>query len=294
MKPAPFTYVAARTVDEAVRLLADNDDAKVLAGGQSLLPLLNLRMARCEALVDIGRIAVLTDVKVTGDVLCLGALVRHTRLEHDPDIRSAHALLAHVVGHIGHRAIRNHGTIGGSIAHADPSAELPATLLALRGSVIAVSTSGRREIHADDLFVNHFQTSLADNELLTLVQIPLARPTQSWGFYEYAPRSGDFAQAGAIVTIDRSEAAPQVAVTWFATGATPTRVVLDELSAVANQVSAGASGADPAVRKTLTDAYDRSGSDSGKQMLAVTVATRAFQRAAQSNPAVTSRTGGLN
>ena len=293
MKPAPFTYVAARTVDEAVRLLADNDDAKVLAGGQSLLPLLNLRLARCEALVDIGRIAALTDVQVVGDMLVLGALVRHTRLEHDPGIGSAHALLAHAASHIGHRAIRNHGTIGGSIAHADPAAELPATLLALRGSVVAVSTSGSREIHADELFLNHFQTSLADDEMLTQVRIPLPRPTQSWGFYEYAPRSGDFAHAGAIVTIDRNEAAPQAAVTWFATGATPTRLVVDELLSLDDRIGSGALGADPAVREMLTDAYDRSGSDPSKQMLAVTVAGRALHRALADRTR-TSRTGSSN
>lgn len=291
MKPAPFTYVAARTVEQAVRALADDADAKVLAGGQSLLPLLNLRLARCEKLVDIGRIAELTDVRVDGRVLRLGALVRHARLEHDPLIRSMHPLLAHAASHIGHRAIRNHGTIGGSIAHADPSAELPATLLALRGSVTALCASGSRTIHADDLFVNHFQTALATAELLTEVQLPLAGPEHAWGFYEYAARSGDFALAGAIVTFDRVDGLPHVAITWFATGPTPTRVVLDE-AAVDTLVRAGGSDVDRGVRELLAAAYDRSGSDAGKQMLAVTVAARALQQAIRASVSSAGRPGG--
>ncbi len=286
MKPAPFTYVAPTTIEEAVSLLAAQKDSKIIAGGQSLLPLLNLRLARCEALVDIGHITELTESSVTDSALHLGALVRHTYLEHDDLVRMTQPLLAVAAAHIGHRAIRNHGTIGGSNAHADPSAELPAALVALGGSVIVASRRGRREVHAADLFVGHFQTSLADDELIIQVRVPRALPGVAWGFYEYAPRSGDFAHAGAIVTIDqRTDQLPngranELAVTWFATSPKPSRVIIGNLDELTKTRTENPADRD-ATARFFDDAFISHGGDSDKRSLAVTVAVRAMRRALQ-------------
>ncbi|EWT05175.1 carbon monoxide dehydrogenase [Intrasporangium chromatireducens Q5-1] len=210
MKPAPFAYLRARSVAEALEMLGasahrDADaHTKVLAGGQSLLTLMNLRLARPDQLVDIGGLMELSRTFEDTDSVVLGALVRHRTLETDPKLGKRLPLVAAAAGQIGHVAIRNRGTLGGSLSHADPAAELPLAML-VHEAVIHVesATSGRRTIRAEDFVESIFTTTMQADELLTWVTVPSARPGQGWGFVEFAPRIGDYAQAGAacLVTV---------------------------------------------------------------------------------------------
>lgn len=187
MKPAPFEYVRAATVEQAVGVLAEaGDGGKVLAGGQSLMPLLALRLARPSVLVDLNRIPDLDGIEVRDGEVRLGALVRHARLAR----QTAHPLLARAAALIGHPAIRSRGTIAGSLAHADPSAELPVCAAALGMTLEVASPSGRREVAAEDLFLGALVTSLADSDLVVGVRAPVP---QRWGLAEMARRPGDFA-----------------------------------------------------------------------------------------------------
>lgn len=187
MKPAPFDYLRVASVSEAVEALRQaGGDGKILAGGQSLVPLLALRLARPAVLIDVNRIPGLdTIAQLDKSVLRVGALVRHHRLEQ----QDHHPLLAEAARWIGHTAIRSRGTAGGSIAHADPNAELPVVLAVLDAAVHVSGPDGVRRIASDELFTGTFQTSLADDEMITAVDLPLP---QRWGFAELARRHGDF------------------------------------------------------------------------------------------------------
>ena len=196
MKPAPFEYARPDSVDEAVALLAEHGpDAKVLAGGQSLVPLLNFRLSRPAVLVDIARIPGLDRVSVGDDGIRIGALARQRRVERDARVRAACPLLPVMLGHVGHLQVRTRGTILGSLAHADPAAELPAAAVLLGGRLVVDGPAGRREIEAEDFFIGPFSTVLAPDELLVEVVFPVAG-VQRTAFAEVARRHGDFAIAG--------------------------------------------------------------------------------------------------
>ena len=196
MKPARFDYVAVASTDEALDALAD--EAKVLAGGQSLVPLLNMRLARPSLLVDVNRVPGLDRVELD-EAVRIGALARQADVLASP-AAAAVPLLAAALRHVGHPATRSRGTIGGSLAHADPAAELPAILLALDGEVVARSRTGERKIAAEAFFTGPFTTALRADELLTDVVLP--RPdSRPFGFAELSRRHGDFALAGAIVLL---------------------------------------------------------------------------------------------
>jgi carbon-monoxide dehydrogenase medium subunit len=224
VKPAPFEYADPRSLDEAVACLAGHgDDAKVLAGGQSLVPMLNFRLARPALIVDVNRIDGLDALTETAGTLTVGALVRQRRLERWARERAP--LLAAALGLVGHAAIRARGTIAGSVAHADPAAELPALLLALDGMVLARSARGERAIGAVDLSQGPLTTSLAPDELVTETRFTLPAPGDGWGFHEVARRHGDFALAGAVAIVGLRGGAierPRVAV--FGAGPTPLRL----------------------------------------------------------------------
>jgi CO/xanthine dehydrogenase FAD-binding subunit len=206
MKPPPFELLLASSVAEAVGALAADEGAKVLAGGQSLVPLLALRLARPTVLVDVNGLdlagidVVATD---TGErEVRIGALVRHRRLERDATVRASAPLLAQAAALVGHPAIRHRGTLGGSLAHADPVAELPAALLALGGSVVVEGPGGRRTIRANQLFEGFLTTSISPDELLVEVRVPAAGSSTRSAFCEWAPRVGDFAVAGVALVVD--------------------------------------------------------------------------------------------
>jgi carbon-monoxide dehydrogenase medium subunit len=196
VKPAPFRYVAAETVEEVVAALGEHgDEAMILAGGQSLVPLMNMRLAVPGVLVDVNRVAELRGISANGS-LEVGAGTRQAVLERSAD---APQLAREALRHVAFPGVRARGTVGGSIAHADPAAELPAVLLALGGEVVARGPGGQRTIAADDLFVTYFTTALQPDEVLTHVRLP--REEVLTGFAEVARKAGDFALAGAAVAL---------------------------------------------------------------------------------------------
>lgn len=202
VKPPAFDYHAPRSVDEAVALLARyGDDAKVIAGGQSLMPLLNMRLSRPAALVDVNRIESLERIRHRDGVVEVGALVRQRTLEHDERLRAALPLLAAMAPHIGHPATRNRGTIVGSLAHADPSAELPCATQALEASFMAVGPRGSRKIAAGAFYRGLLTTDLGPGEIVTGVEIPLPAPGTVHAFLEMARRFGDFAIVAVAVLL---------------------------------------------------------------------------------------------
>jgi aerobic carbon-monoxide dehydrogenase medium subunit len=201
MKPAPFTYRRAETLDQALALLAENgDEAKILAGGQSLVPLMNMRLALPGVLVDICAIDELSGIRENG-VLEIGATTRQSAVEQSAQVAAAAPMIPAALAHVGHVAIRNRGTFGGSVAHADPAAELPAVLVALDAQIVARGAAGERVIAADDFFETYFSTALREDEVLTAVRIPRATGADRWAFEELAPRRGDFALAGVAVSL---------------------------------------------------------------------------------------------
>lgn len=201
MKFPSFEYVAPDTVAEAVGVAAADEDAKYLAGGQSLLPLLALRLARPTTLIDLQHLG-LESVALAGGELRLGAMTRHRIVEQDSVVRRAAPLLAEAAPFVGHGAIRNRGTIGGSLAHADPAAELPTVAVALGARVEVTGPAGSRSVEAADLAEGFFTTTLEPGELVTSVVIPQAGPRHGAAWCEWAPRSGDFALAGAGVAVE--------------------------------------------------------------------------------------------
>ncbi|WP_370332190.1 xanthine dehydrogenase family protein subunit M [Mycolicibacterium hippocampi] len=205
MKPAEFVYHRPDSVAEALTLLAEDPEAKLLAGGQSLLTLMNLRLARPSAVIDIGRLTELSRIFDDTEDLVLGALVTHRTVEVDPLVTARVPLLSDAARHIGHVGIRNRGTIGGSVAHADPAAEMPLATLVLDATFHVESASaGRRQVAADEMFVSFFTNSLAPDEMLTWISVPAIKPDQGWGFVEYAHQHGDYGLAGAgcLLTLD--------------------------------------------------------------------------------------------
>ena len=201
MKPPPFEYHAPSTVDEACALLASLEDAKVLAGGQSLMPLLNFRLARPAHLVDINRIAGLDRIYERDGGVAVQALARQAAVEDSELVARVCPLLSAAVRLVAHRVIRNRGTVCGSIAHADPASELPAVLLALGGHALARSKRGDRKIEASELFAGVFETSIAPDELLVEVWFP--KSPKPFAILEESRRHGDFALAGVVRAGDR-------------------------------------------------------------------------------------------
>ncbi|REE99623.1 FAD binding domain-containing protein [Thermomonospora umbrina] len=202
MKPPPFDYEAPETVAEALDVLAEG--GKVLAGGQSLIPLLNMRLAAPERLVDINRVAGLDTLEVTADGVRVGALARHSRVERSAEAVSVQPLLRQALRHVAHPVIRNRGTVVGSLAHADPAAELPAVLALLGGTVEVASTVGRRVVGAADFFVGPLEPALVPGELAVAAFFPALPPQTGTAFAEVARRHGDYALVGvaALVALD--------------------------------------------------------------------------------------------
>jgi carbon-monoxide dehydrogenase medium subunit len=197
MKAAAFDYVRAASVDEAVKLLVQHGGgAKLLAGGQSLLPALNLRLMTPEVLIDIGGIASLRGIQVGGGTVKIGALTRHADLLVSPQIAQHTPLLAQAMPHIAHPAIRNRGTIGGSLCHADPASELPACVQALGATLVLQGPGGERRVAASDFFTALYQTVLAEDEMLTSIEFPAIAASERAFFHEFARRLGDYAIVG--------------------------------------------------------------------------------------------------
>ena len=238
-----FSYHRPSTVEEAIGLLAEyGSDAKVLAGGQSLVPLLALRLSHPEHLVDIGRIAGLDGVQDGPDGFTIGAAVRHADVELSPDTAKAAPLVAAAMPHIGHRAIRNRGTVCGSLAHADPAAELPAVALATGAELIARSSTGERRIPAADFFLGYLTSALDETEVLTAVRFPPWPGRTGWSVQEISRRHGDYALVGlaALVGLGDDGRIERAALSFFGAGATPVRVPQAEAVLVGERPDASA------------------------------------------------------
>jgi carbon-monoxide dehydrogenase medium subunit len=197
MKAAAFSYARATSVVNALELLvAHGDRAKVLSGGQSLMPAMNLRLISPELIVDIGELAELRGIAVSGDALTIGALSRHVDLLRSPEVAAHAPLLTDAIVHVAHPAIRNRGTIGGSLAHADPASELPACMVALNATIIIRGPAGERRMAAENFFTGIYETALSPQELLIAVELPVGRKNSAHFFHEFARRHGDYAIAG--------------------------------------------------------------------------------------------------
>jgi carbon-monoxide dehydrogenase medium subunit len=197
MIPAPFEYRRADSVEQALSVLAEHgDDAKLLAGGHSLLPMMKLRLARPEVLVDIARIADLAYTRVDGDELVVGALTRHADVAGSELVQAEAPLLAHSASLVGDPQVRHRGTIGGSLAHADPAADLPMAVLVLGATLVLTGANGSRQVSADEFFTGFFETALAPDEMLTEIRVP-RRPGVAWGYEKFVRRANDWAIVGA-------------------------------------------------------------------------------------------------
>ena len=243
MKPAPFAYARAKSLDHAIELLgsgaARDGDVRVLAGGQSLIATLNMRLSHPALLVDINHIADLDRIIVKDDRVEIGALVRHAQAERSPEIARHAPLIALAMPHIAHPAIRNRGTLGGSVAFADPAAELPACLLALAGEIEIAGLAGRRTIKADDFFKDLFETALTPRDVLTAIRVPAAKPDSRYGFAEFARRHGDYAMAG-LAAGARAEGSglADIRLAYFGVGSTPLRARHAETALASGNVDA--------------------------------------------------------
>jgi carbon-monoxide dehydrogenase medium subunit len=202
MKLPAFDYACPTTLAEAVQLLASREEAKALAGGQSLVPMLAFRLLHPALLVDLRKLADLRGIRIAENGVTLGAMVRWREIEDDARLATAHPLLTAAVAHVAHYQIRNRGTVGGSLAHADPAAEMPGVALTCEADIAVVGTSGARMIKAADFFAGSLTTALAPDEIIVEVRLPPWPKARRWGFQEFARRRGDFALAAAAVFYD--------------------------------------------------------------------------------------------
>jgi len=252
VKPSAFAYYAPESVDEVSRLLAElGDEAKVLAGGQSLVPLLNMRLTRFEALIDVRRVEPLRRIERANGELVVGAMVRQCDVEESAEIRDAVPLLALATPYIGHFQIRSRGTVGGSIAHADPAAEYPAVALALDAQLEVTGPAGSRSIAATDFFTGTWTTALEPDEVLVATRFPVWDAGSAFAVDEVARRHGDFAIAGAMVGVHVGNGAvDRAAIALFGVGSTPVRATEAEAALIGTR----AADVDPVEIARLTTA----------------------------------------
>ena len=286
MKPAPFRYDDPETMDEALAILAaEPDDTFLLAGGQSLIPMLNLRLARPARLVDINRIAELNHIQERDGTLCIGALTRQRAVERSPLVAARAPLLAEAIAHVGHPAIRVRGTVGGSLAHADPAAELPVACLAL-GAVVHVRSAARgpRAIPGRELFLTHFTTALEPDELLCAVDVPVDPPGAGTAFVEFARRHGDFALGGAAARVTLNPDGSCARVDLALLGAAPTPVLATDAAAGLVGQPIDEKAAEEAAHAAIRDASppdDMHASAAYRRRVIATMVERALRLASQ-------------
>jgi carbon-monoxide dehydrogenase medium subunit len=269
MKLPAFEYACPATVAEAVTLLASRDEAKLLAGGQSLVPMMAFRIASPSLLVDLRKLSELRRIDVTKDGVRLGAMVRWRDIEDDARLDTAHPLLKAAIAHVAHYQIRNRGTVGGSVAHADPAAEMPGIAVACDAEIAVVGTAGSRVISADEFFIAPLITALAADEIIVDIRLPAWPAQRRWGFQEFSRRRGDFAMAAAAVFYDVNEAgeARNTHIGAIGVGDRPVRLTAAEAEvngrlvdqAVAERACAAASAAvDPQDDIHASGAYRKS------------------------------------
>lgn len=234
MKMPQFDYARPGSLEEAIHLLAENEGAKVLSGGQSLLPLLAFRMAYPTLLVDIQGLGGMDEIRIGSEGLRVGARVRWCQIEQDKRLTTAHPLLQFMIDHVAHYQIRNRGTVGGSLAHADPSAEMPGAARVCDCDIVVAGKAGIRVIAAADFFIAALETALQPDEIITEVHFPPWPPERRWAFHEFARRKGDFAVAGVAVFFDLDSAGHIVDAHVGVIGAAETPVRLDAVEQLLN------------------------------------------------------------
>lgn len=283
--PAAFDYHVAKTVDDAVALLEQyGDEAKLLAGGHSLLPTMKLRMAQPGHLIDLGRIDGLSYIREEADHVAIGALTTYHKIEHSDVLRRHFALLPEGTAQIGDQQVRNRGTIGGSVAHSDPAADMPGLVLALKSVIVAHGPKGRREIAADDFFLDLFATALEPNEVITEIRVPHL-PAHSGSAYEkLANRASHYAVAGAAVTVTLNADGTCAAASVVITGASvkPTRATAVEAALVGQKLDeATIAAATSHAADGLELVEDIHGSKAYRAQMTTVVTKRAIARAVE-------------
>ena len=282
MKPPPFHYVRAISLDHAVATLAGaGDEAKVLAGGQSLIAMMNLRLARPHMLVDINRLREQDYIRQHNGHVAIGALTRQSTVEESALIADVCPLLTEAIRYVAHKPIRNRGTIGGNLAHADPTSELPAVAVALDASFTLQSQRGTRTLKANEFFVGYFATALAADELLTEVSFPTHAPGQGWSFMEYSPRKGDYALVGVAATLEVTDGKCAAArLVYVGVGERAQRIEEAEQLLLGNAPTADAFQAAADVASRLVDpASDVHASATYRRELVNTLTRRALAQA---------------
>jgi len=281
VKPAPFEYVAPRSIDEAVTALArGGSEAKVLAGGQSLIPLLNFRLARPTLLVDLNRIPELAHITPRNGGVGIGAMTRQVTVERNADLGRSQPLLKDAIGWVGHAAIRSRGTIGGSLAHADPAAELPAVAVCLDARMRAVSPRGSREIASEAFFQGYLTTVLEPDEILVETWLPALQPNTGQAWLEFARRHGDFALVGVAASITlRRELVQDARIVLTGVGGKPVRVREAETLLVGGTVEDRVGAAADAARTAIEPEADIHASKEYRAHLAGVLTDRAVRLA---------------
>jgi aerobic carbon-monoxide dehydrogenase medium subunit len=255
MIPAAFEYEVAESVEHARELLGRfGEDAKLLAGGQSLIPLMKLRLARPSALVDLGRLSDLQYVREDGDRISIGALTRYEDIHNDETLRQGCPLLAHATGEVGDPQVRHMGTIGGAVAHGDPASDVPTTLVALDAELVVQWADGERTVAARDFFKGVFETDLGPGDVLTEVRVP--KTGAGWSYQKFHPRAQDWAIVGVAAVVERSNGGVgQAAVALTNMGAKPIRATGVEEALVSGADPASASGAAADGTEPIDDAF---------------------------------------
>jgi len=286
MKPAPFAYHRPGTVEEALAVLARHGgDAKPLAGGQSLIPAMNFRLARPAVLVDLNRITALAGIRGSADGLRIGAMTRQRAVERDATVARDAPLVAEALPHVAHPQIRTRGTVGGSLAHADPAAELPAVMVALDATFDLVGPRGRRSIAATEFYTGLFTTALAPDELLVEIAIPRPAPRSGSAFLEVARRHGDYALAGvaAVVALDDAGRCREARIALLSVGDGPVlaRKAAQAMTGAAPTAEAIKAAADAAASKDIDPPGDIHASAAYRRQLVGVLVRRALQRACE-------------
>jgi aerobic carbon-monoxide dehydrogenase medium subunit len=276
--PASFDYVLAEHPDHAIELLGKREDAKLLAGGHSLLPAMKLRITRPALLVDVGRIADLSYVREEGDTIAIGALTRHKDLAESPVLREHCTIVAHTASRVGDPQVRHRGTIGGSLAHGDPASDLPAVILALHGEMVARGREGDRAIPALDFFTGVFQTAVAPDEMLVEIRVPKLNGA-GWSYTKMSRRAQDWATV-AVAAVTRSHGALPTTIALTNMGATPLRA-----RAAEDVLAAGGTNADAAALadEATEPSSDHAASADFRRHLARVLTLRALDEASASS-----------
>jgi carbon-monoxide dehydrogenase medium subunit len=282
VKPAPFKYAKAGSVEEATALLDQHgDDVKVLAGGQSLIPLMNMRLARPEVLIDINGIESLSGIEVNG-ALTIGATTRHAQVIRSAEVQRFAPIVVEAMRHVGHVGIRSRGTFGGSVAHADPASEIPTVVLALDGELTVAGPGGERTVSAKDYFVSTFTTEMEDNELLTAVTFPYPLDHARWSFHEVARRHGDFALVGvaAVAEVDDAGVCTRARVALSGVADVPVRIERAEELLVGSTIGDVAEEAGRLAEQEIEPGADFHASSQYRKEVARALVTRALEEMA--------------